>query len=204
VNESAEQINALDAPDRFCAGARCRRAGRAPAGRCLGADEHGCSARRRRSARVGDGGGSRSESSPDIRCALCVPSVREVVKGASSGSGLRPGRMASWHAGCYGGSRGGIRGRSAHAGPGRVGSDGGCQGRRDCRAAPPADGVAPAGRTAALQACGPDGVGHVVQAPAAGAMAGLSGHARDAAALASRVGGPPLDLSAYRASSPGF
>jgi hypothetical protein len=111
--------------------------------------------------------------------------------------------MAFWQAGCHGGSRGGVRDRPAHAGPGRLGSDAGCQGCRDCRAAPPADGVAPAGRTAALYTGGPDGVGHVGEASTAGAMAGLSGHARDAASLASRVGGPPLDLSGRSARSAG-
>jgi len=112
--------------------------------------------------------------------------------------------MASWQADCHGGSRGGIRDRAAHVGPGRLGSDAGCQGRRDCRAATPADGVTPAGRTAALCTRGPVGVGRVGEASTAGALAGVSGHAGDAAALASRVGGPPLDISGRWARSAGF
>ena len=42
---------------------------------------------------------------------------------------------------------------------------------------------------------GPAGVGHAGAAAAAGAVAGVPGHPGDAAALASGVGGPPLDLS---------
>jgi putative transposase len=45
-------------------------------------------------------------------------------------------------------------------------------------------------------------VGHIGAVAAAGAVAGLPGHAGDAAALAPRTGGPPLDLSAYRPRQP--
>src|SRR6266536_4601887 len=80
-----------------------------------------------------------------------------------------------------------------------LGPRAGCQGHRDRGAPAPADGGAPAGRPAALYAAGPDGVGDVGAVAAAGAVGRLPRHDGDAAALAPRAGGPPLDVPGHRA-----
>src|SRR4051794_15568981 len=57
--------------------------------------------------------------------------------------------MSFWQAVGHGGAHAGVRDRPARFGSSRAGSDAGCQGHRDCRAAASADGGAPAGGAAA-------------------------------------------------------
>ena len=112
--------------------------------------------------------------------------------------------MASWQADGHGGAHGGVRDPSACSRTSRSGCHAGYERCGDRGAAPSTDGVTPAGRAAALRTYGPDGACHAREAVAAGTVAGLSGHARDAASVASRVGGPTMDVSRGTARSAGL
>jgi hypothetical protein len=96
------------------------------------------------------------------------------------------------------GAHAGSRGTPAAVGSGRSRSGTGREGRRDRGAPPSADGAAAAGPPATVHPVGPDRAGDAGPAAAARAVAGLPGHPWHAAALASRVGGPPVDVPTYR------
>ena len=105
-----------------------------------------------------------------------------------------------WQAGDCGRSYVGVFDRPARSRTGRCRSRAGCQGCRARGAAAPVDGGAPAGGPAAVHRAGPAGTGDVEPATAPRPVAGVPGHAFDAAALAPGGGRPPLDLSADRPS----
>src|SRR6185369_3094645 len=63
-------------------------------------------------------------------------------------------------------------------------------------AAPSAGGAASPGRPNTVRPVGSDAAGQPGPAPAAFSLVGVPRHPRDAAAVASRAGPPPVDLSA--------
>src|SRR5438034_1277979 len=104
---------------------------------------------------------------------------------------------ADWQAGCCGGPYGGVDTRPAGAGRTRARSDAGRERDRDRGSSASGGGAESAGGPAAIHAGGPDAAGHPGEAAATRAVAGLPGRAVDAAALAPRAGGPPLDVPAH-------
>src|SRR5258706_13439975 len=104
--------------------------------------------------------------------------------------------MLTWQIDARGCTGGGVDGREAYARRARLWSGAGRGRGGDRRATASTGGVASASATSALHANGPDVAGLVGQVAPAGTGGGLPGPTVDAAALASRVGGSPLDLPA--------